>query len=108
MGAKIHFTSQEEYITGKMVEFTVDGIYGRASTWAEEQVDVGGGYTKTVKCKKVCVTWGAGRAYREVTVRGTLSIKRAILAALRYALPEPEIRMVGKQPIYGEFIEVTL
>lgn len=89
-------------------DFTADGVRGWASVETEETVEQYGGYRERRKCKKVEVNWIGERAYRQVTVRGTTSLRRAIKAAFAHALPTPQARMVGGQELFGEFIEISL
>lgn len=90
-------------------DFVADGVTGSAVAETTERVrhhecD----FVETRKCKKVRVSFANDRAWREITVRGTLSLRRAIKAALPLASPPPQIRRIGSQDIFGEQVEINL
>jgi hypothetical protein len=79
-------------------DFTCDGIEGTIRFEEARQ------HTQTFKPirEHFNVTIANGRAWREIDVFGTKSMRNAIKAAAPHFKPLPEIRMMGGQEIFGE------
>ena len=49
-----------------------------------------------------------GRAWRQISVFGTKSMRSAVRAAASHFMPLPEIRMMGGRETFGEIVEVKI
>lgn len=56
----------------------------------------------------ICVMFINDRAWRDVRVFGTKSLKKAVQAAMVYADPKPVPQLINGQEWFGETKEVTI